>query len=299
MRKRGSDGMLKEKQKLPIGDSLPVWRLVNTGSSSGARNMAIDEAVMLSYADKKVPPTIRFYGWEPAAVSIGYFQQAAKEIDYAFCREQGIDVVRRLTGGRAVLHAAELTYSIVVAEDYPGMPPTITASYRYLTQGLLLGLAKIGLTAEMTKPQSSYAQRVPGHPAQHSSAACFDAPSHYELTVGGKKLIGSAQVRKKGVILQHGSILLDFSPELLAGVLNAASERKKALSQMLERRATSLRTALGRTLTYDEAYTAMAEGFAAALPAELQKSQLTEEEQALAGALCREKYGRQEWTRKK
>ena len=108
------------------------------------------------------------------------------------CKKAGIDIVRRLTGGRAVLHSRELTYSIIVGEDYPGMPMTITASYRYLSKGLLLGLEDLGLMAEMTKPISSYGQ----HARQPASAACFDAPSNYELTIDRRKLIGSAQVRK-------------------------------------------------------------------------------------------------------
>ena len=271
------------------------WRLINSGFQTAAANMATDEAIMRSYASKLVPPTIRFYGWQPAAVSIGYFQHGEREINFAACREQGIDVVRRLTGGRAVLHAQELTYSIIVGEDYPDMPMTITASYRYLSQGLLLGLAKLGLTAEMTKPQAAYAHKTP----QPASAACFDAPSHYELTVSHKKLIGSAQVRKHGVILQHGSILLAFSAEQLAGILQANSEEKDKTCSMLKNRVMDLQTALNRIVTWDEARLAMEAGFAEALGIELAEGELTALEKETAGELSVTKYAQDAWTLKR
>ena len=271
------------------------WRLLNSGFQTAAQNMATDEAIMRSYAAKQVPPTIRFYGWQPAAVSMGYFQHGEREINFAACREQGIDVVRRLTGGRAVLHAQELTYSIIVGEDYPDMPMTITASYRYLSQGLLLGLAKLGLTAEMTKPQAAYAHKTP----QPASAACFDAPSHYELTVSHKKLIGSAQVRKHGVILQHGSILLAFSAEQLAGILQANSEEKDKTCSMLKNRVIDLQTALNRNVTWDEARLAMEAGFAEALGIELAEGELTALEKETAGELSVTKYAQDAWTLKR
>ena len=269
--------------------------MLKSGFQSAAANMATDEAIMSSYAAKLVPPTIRFYGWQPAAVSIGYFQHGEREINFAACREQGIDVVRRLTGGRAVLHAQELTYSIIVGEDYPDMPMTITASYRYLSHGLLLGLAKLGLTAEMTKPQSAYAHKIP----QPTSAACFDAPSHYELTVNRKKIIGSAQVRKHGVILQHGSILLAFSAEQLAGILQANSEEKDKTCSMLKNRVMDLQTALNRNVTWDEARLAMEAGFAEALGIELAEGELTALEKETAGELSVTKYAQDAWTLKR
>lgn len=272
-----------------------AWRLLNSSFQTAAQNMATDEAIMSSYAAKLVPPTIRFYGWQPAAVSIGYFQHGEQEINFAACREQGIDVVRRLTGGRAVLHAQELTYSIIVGEDYPDMPMTITASYRYLSHGLLLGLAKLGLTAEMTKPQSAYAHKIP----QPTSAACFDAPSHYELTVNRKKIIGSAQVRKHGVILQHGSILLAFSAEQLAGILHVDSEEKDKTCSMLKNRVMDLQTALNRIVTWDEARLAMEAGFAEALGIELAEGDLTAVEKETAGELSVTKYAQDAWTLKR
>lgn len=288
--------MLGDKQRSE-GEvqSRPTWRLLNSGYQKASDNMALDEAILAAYSRGEVPPTLRFYGWQPEAVSLGYFQRAAKEIDLAACKAAGIDVVRRLTGGRAVLHAEELTYSIIVGENYPQMPQTITASYRYLSKGLLLGLAKLGLDAEMTKPQSAYAART-----EHLvSAACFDSPSHYELTLGRRKLIGSAQVRKKGVILQHGSILLEFSPKKLTGILNLTDEAKIKTEVMLRERVIDLRTALGRSVSWEEVRKSMTEGFVEALALNLEPGVLTTKEKAEASVLARAKYDSAAWTLKR
>jgi len=271
------------------------WRIINTGYKRAADNMGIDEAIMEAYAAGQAPPTIRFYGWQPAAVSLGYFQHGEKEINFAACKNQGFDIVRRLTGGRAVLHSRELTYSIIVGEDYPGMPMTITASYRYLSKGLLLGLESLGLTAEMTKPLASYGQ----HNRQPASAACFDAPSNYELTIDRRKLIGSAQVRKHGVILQHGSILLDFSPEDLVSILQVSQEEALKTTVMLKNKVADLKRALGREVTWDEARIAMTAGLQTALQIDEFIGHLTIDEIKRAKVLAREKYSNEAWTKKR
>lgn len=269
------------------------WRVLNTGIADAAANMAIDEAIMLAHAAGRVPPTLRFYGWRPAAVSLGYFQRAAGEIDLAACQEQGIDVVRRLTGGRAVLHDAELTYSIVAGEGYPGIPATITASYRYFSEGLLTGLAQLGVDAQMNMPRAAYGQakRQP-----HTSAACFDAPAHYEITVAGRKLIGSAQVRKQGVILQHGSVLLRFSPAVLAQILRSPNPAARVkVAQMLAARAVGLEEVLGRSIDFEEICDSMLKGFHQTLQCGLAYSQLTADEQTTAQELAVDKYTQDHW----
>lgn len=111
--------------------------------------MAVDEAVLTMHSEGKVPPTLRFYGWNPATLSIGYFQKADEEVDFTVLEAQGLGFVRRPTGGRAVLHDQELTYSMIVSEDYPGMPRSVTEAYRVLSEGLLHGFRRLGLQAEM------------------------------------------------------------------------------------------------------------------------------------------------------
>ena len=148
-----------------------VWRLLRTGKRSGAENMAIDEAILIAGGEGKVPPTIRFYGWEPPTLSIGYFQRAAREVDLERLRERGVGLVRRPTGGRAVLHDKELTYSVIAPENLPGMPSSVIQSYRLISTGLLEGFRRLGLSAEMVSLEEPAARN--GSP---DSAACFDSP---------------------------------------------------------------------------------------------------------------------------
>lgn len=269
------------------------WRLITSALARAADNMAIDEAILKAHAAGQVPPTIRFYGWQPAAVSLGYFQKAAEEVDWQECRRQGIDVVRRLTGGRAVLHDLELTYSIVVAENHPLVPPTITASYRFFCQGLLEGLKLLGIEAQMSMPRAAYGQTK--RRSQHASSACFDAPSHYEVTYNGRKIIGSAQVRKEGVILQHGSILLEFNPQQVASVLKLPSEAKARLAELLAERAGSLECALGRQITWEQVCQALKASFGPALGVELAEDSLSQAEQNMARELSVTKYTQDSW----
>lgn len=271
-----------------------IWRVLDTGINDAALNMAIDEAIMLAHSEGEVPPTLRFYGWKPAAVSLGYFQKAEAEIDLEACRRQGIDVVRRLTGGRAVLHEAELTYSLVVREDAPLIPGTITASYRYFSGGLLAGLARLGIQAGMSMPRGAYGKT--GTEARYASAACFDSPSHYEITFEGRKLVGSAQVRKHGVILQHGSVLLRFCPEKLASILHAASAaRRERMAGLLAGHVTSIEEIRGCSTTREETRDAVIAGFGPAVGVKLQHGCLTQRELNTSVLLMESKYSRPQW----
>lgn len=273
-----------------------MWRVVNSGINQAAMNMAIDEAIMVAHSVGEVPPTLRFYGWQPAAVSLGYFQRET-EIDRSACDRLGIDLVRRLTGGRAVLHERELTYSIVVREKEPSVPPTISASYRFFSQGLLAGLKQLGINAQMSMPRAVYSQSRPKRSS--SSAACFDAPSHYEITYEGRKLVGSAQVRKYGVILQHGSILLTFSPERMADVLGLHSpETRLKMIEMLTCRATSLEEIMGNRVDWQDVYNAMIDNFGAAIGVNLQQGSLIEKEVENSEQLAAAKYNQLSWHRK-
>jgi lipoate-protein ligase A len=269
------------------------WRVVDTGIADAATNMAIDEAIMLAHAAGDAPPTLRFYGWQPAAVSIGYFQQAAKDIDLAACAAAGVSVVRRLTGGRAVLHDMELTYSIVVRDAEPSIPSAIIASYGHFSTGLLAGLRLLGINAELSLSRHAYGQNRGN---QGFSAACFDTPSNYEVTYDGRKLVGSAQVRKHGVILQHGSVLLRFSAQKATAVLKLSSpEARAALEKKLEMRVVSAEEILKRSVAYDEVAAAVTAALGPALGIELQNQGLTAGEEATASRLVAEKYNQDGW----
>ncbi len=275
-----------------------TWRLIRSGHLSGARNMAVDEALMLSTAAGG-PPTLRFYGWEPAAVSIGYFQDIEREVDEAACKSLDIDIVRRLTGGRAVLHDVEVTYSLVIPEDHPMIPPSVVESYRIISEGLVRGLRELGLDARMTMPKRSENGRAL-RPEEGGSAACFDAPSWYEVTVDGKKVIGSAQVRKYGVLLQHGSIPLQLNAEKLFAILRYSSERaRERAKRAFMAKAGSIREALGRPVSFLEVCDHLLFGLQEELGIEFVESELTEREEAMADQLIRERYGKPEWNKQR
>ena len=235
-----------------------VWRLIiERAPRTGAWNMALDEAIMDAVAAGEALPTLRFYAWEPPCLSLGK-RQPLDGVDLARCRADGIDVVRRATGGFAILHTDELTYSIATRPDDPRADGAILDAYRKLSQGLLAGLRLLGVAPAMNPV-------VPGG-VHNASAACFEVPSAYEIVVGSQKLIGSAQARSFGRVLQHGS--LPLTGDIARVVPYLAYEREEertALATHLRERATTISAALGRAVSYDEAAEAMARGFAAAL----------------------------------
>jgi lipoate-protein ligase A len=273
-----------------------TWRLISTGSLSPAENMAVDEAILIAHSKGLVPPTVRFFGWNPPTLSIGYFQKIA-DVDFDSLRQKGLGFVRRPTGGRAVLHDRELTYSIVVSESHPQMPSSVNESYRVLSMGLVEGFRQLGLSADMVSLATEDEKRKY---ESLGSAACFDSPSWYELVVEGKKVTGSAQMRQLGVILQHGSILLDLDVDLLFSVLRFSSEklRERMRNGFLEK-AVSIKQITGRDLTFQEAETAFWRGFEKGLRVRLEPSELTAEERQLAKELVDTKYGAADWNEKR
>lgn len=285
----------KMKEEQPMTQS--VWRLIVSGPLGPAENMAIDEALLTSISEGDAPPTVRFYGWNPATLSIGYFQKAQEEVDLAALQERGLGFVRRPTGGRAVLHDAELTYSIVVPESYPGVPPSVNEAYRMLSEGLVAGFRKLGLQAEMADASGNDKKAAL---AAAGSAACFDSPSWYELVVEGRKVAGSAQVRQKGVILQHGAILLELDADLLFAVLRFPAERiRTRLKAAFLDKAVAINDLLRQQgkppVTVQQAEQAFTTGFATGLGIKLEPGDLTDAERALAQRLAREKYGHDAW----
>ncbi|WP_409296175.1 biotin/lipoate A/B protein ligase family protein [Peribacillus sp. SCS-26] len=198
-----------------------TWIFIDSGVNTPAYNMALDEALLGWHSKGLIPPALRFYEWNPAGMSVGYFQKVHGKIDVDAVHKKGFQLVRRLTGGRAVLHDKELTYSVVVSENNDKMPGTVTEAYRVISQGLLEGFRELGIGAELAVPDKS---KVIG---RTNSAVCFDESSWYELIVGGRKSAGSSQCRQKGVILQHGSIPLEMDEETLFDCFIYPNERVK------------------------------------------------------------------------
>ena len=274
-----------------------VWRFIDSGNCSPSFNMALDEALLDWHSQGKIPPVIRFYGWDPATLSIGYFQRVEKEIDLEAVKAHGLGFVRRPTGGRGVLHEHELTYSVIVSEDHPEMPKTVTEAYRVISEGILKGFHQLGLEAYFAVPRTDEERSALKNPR---SAVCFDAPSWYELVVEGRKVAGSAQTRQKGVILQHGSILLDLNEDKLFSLFKYPSDRVKArMKSAFKSKAVAINEISPRRITLEEAKEAFYKGFAEGLNIELQPHQLTEEELAYVNKIAKERYESDEWNFKR
>src|SRR4051794_10367691 len=236
-----------------------TWRFIDTDNGSASFNMALDEALLEWHSQGKIPPVIRFYGWNPATLSIGYFQKAEKEINIEAVKEQGLGFVRRPTGGRAVLHEHELTYSVIVSEEHPKMPKTVTEAYRVISEGILKGFHNLGLDAYFSVPTTEEDRESLKRP---QSAVCFDASSWYELVVEGRKVAGSAQTRQKGVILQHGSILLDLDEDKLFSLFKFSNDRvKERMRKAFTSKAVAINDISSQKVSIDQARQAFKSGF--------------------------------------
>ena len=272
---------------------LAHWRLiVDDEPRSGAANMALDQAVAEACAAGASPPTLRFYRWQPPAVSLGRHQPLA-EVDLDAVQERGYEVVRRPTGGRAILHTDELTYSVAASADEPRVEGSIMDAYLRLSNALLAGLRSLGLDAD----------KAPGsvRAGPDVSAACFEVPSAYEITASGRKLLGSAQSRRAGYVLQHGSLPLTGDLGRLIDVLALPDGERAALRNELTARAVTLADALGVMPDAPQAQFAtvahaLREGFAATLNLTLDAGQFTPAEVRRAAELIRELFANPEWT---
>ena len=273
-----------------------TWNFINTGSHDPYYNMAMDEAFLNFVSRGEIDPVVRFYTWNPATLSVGYFQRLKKEIDIDKVKEKGFGLVRRQTGGRGVLHDKELTYSVIVPESHPNMPSTITEAYRVISEGLLEGFKLLGFDAYFAIPRSKEEREKLKQPR---SAVCFDAPSWYELVVEGRKIAGSAQTRQKGVILQHGSLLQDVDVDELFDMFIFKNDRlKEKMKKAFVDKAVAINDISDRHISIEEMEKAFEEGFKKGLNIEFKPLSLTENQLAEVKVL-EEKYRSEEWLYKK
>ena len=263
------------------------WRLILSGSDNGAWNMALDEALLESCAAHASLPTLRFYSWNPPCLSLGYAQPAS-DMDQTKLREFGWDLVRRPTGGRAILHTDELTYSITASQDEPLVEGSILESYCRLSQALLAGLELLGISAK--------ANRKTTGGERDTKPVCFETPSDYEITVAGKKVIGSAQARRSKGVLQHGAIPLQGDMSRINQVLtfDNESDRDEANLRLAEH-ATTLFGILHREVPLDLAQRMFTKAFQNIFKLELIKESPTEKELVRARELVHQKYSNSEW----
>lgn len=252
------------------------WRLLDFRRNSAVMNMAIDEAILVCRSKGACPNTIRLYAWNPSAVSIGFFQSLHAEVDLEACKNEGVDVVRRITGGGAVFHDSqgEVTYSLVASEEEPTVPKDILQSYQVICSGIVKGLEFLGVDASF-QPIN-------------------------DIVVAGKKISGNAQTRRLGVVLQHGTVLVDADLDRMFRLLKVSDAKiRDKMIASAEKRVTTLTRELSRRPQPADVVEALRRGFEQSLNITLTKGELTEEESRIAEQLSKEKYSNPEWTNRR
>jgi lipoate-protein ligase A len=252
-----------------------TWRLIDMRIEDAPTQMAIDEAIAYARIRDETPNTIRLYRWNPSAVSIGYFQSIEKEVNLDVCKEQGVDVIRRITGGGAVFHDynGEITYSLVAPNDDPKIPADIMESYRLICGAIVKGLVTIGVESEF-KPIN-------------------------DIIAGGRKISGNAQTRRHGVVLQHGTVLVDSDIRKMFQVLRISDAKiSDKMIEAVEDRVTNIRRYLDRDVSFDEMRAALITGFEETFNVELVAGELTDYENELVDEY-RKRYSSREWVYKR
>lgn len=259
------------------------WLFVDTGRLAPALNMALDEVMLIKVSEGIMPPVLRFYGWQPAGLSLGYFQKSKGKIDVEGASSRGIEIVRRPTGGLAVFHDNELTYSAIIPESHEKMPHSIAGAYHVLSQGLVKGYQQLGIEAGLAIPE--------GRLGKSGTAVCFEEPSWYELVIDGKKAAGSAQTRQRGVILQQGSIPLTMDDVELFDLFIYPNEKvKQRARKAFGQKAVAIGDVLETPVSLEEVKTAFKKGFEQGLEIELVETTLEQGIWDEAKCLAREKY---------
>lgn len=266
------------------------WRLITHDPQIGAYNMAVDDALLQSVALGDSVPVLRLYGWSPLCLSIGYGQRL-RDADLGRIQANQWGLVRRPTGGKAILHGDELTYSVALPADHELAQGDVVESYRRISEALIAALEYFGLMPQSEKQAKGNSGLGP---------VCFEVPSHYEITSNGKKLIGSAQVRRKIGILQHGTLPLTGDIARICDVLtyNTEAEREAAKEQV-RNRATTLEEVLGKPISWNDAAEAIAHGFADTFNLDLRFDTLTEAEENKSQQLMQTTYAHPDWIQKR
>ncbi len=243
----------------------PNWRLIRSHHCGGAGNMALDQAILESASGAVLLPTLRLYRWSPPALSIGRFQPLS-DIDMHACSQEGIEVVRRPSGGKSILHLDDFTYSVVLPEGFP-FPDGVVEAYRLICGGILRALRHLGLGAYIkTRDNDDY---------RLSGGACFAATTQADLEIAGRKLCGSAQLRRKGSLLQHGSIMLEDHSDVLFRLLRFNTDRERATGLAAYRRHCMVMNEAGRAYSWEDIATSFARGFRESFDTGMEERDLT------------------------
>jgi lipoate-protein ligase A len=249
--------------------------------------MAVDEAILAAVVEGSSRPTLRFYGWSPPCITLGRSQHLA-DADIERCRAAGVDIVRRPSGGQAILHTDELTYAVALCQSDPRAEGGVLESYRRLSEGLLAGLQGLDVEAiQAVKKKQPLPQPTP---------VCFEVPSDYEITAGGRKLVGSAQWRSRGGVLQHGTLPLRGDLTRVVDYLRFTDEEREVRRRSLRSRAVTLEEVLGQVLPFSTVAGALAGGLGQALNLRLEPGELTAMERTLVVELRHSRYANPDWT---
>ncbi len=264
-----------------------TWRLIRSSPATGAWNMALDEAILEAVVQWQSPPTLRLYAWQPPCLSLGY-AQSLNDVDWEALNSRGWQVVRRPTGGKAILHTDELTYAVIAPQDHPLVSGSVLESYRRIAAALVKALHSLGLPARADR---EYGQ------VNANGAVCFEVPSNYEITVDGKKIIGSAQARRLQGVLQHGSFPLHGDLTRILDVLRYDNARQREDdAQRLLSHATTAEAVLGHPISWETAAEAFVRAFAETFNIRFQETAPSPLEMRRAEELMREKYANPSWT---
>ncbi len=253
-------------------------------------NMAVDEAILEAVRTGQAPPTLRFYAWNPPCLSLGY-AQTVDDADQTGIEQMGWDLVRRPTGGKAILHTDEITYSISAPADHLLFVNGVLPSYKRISLALIAGLESMGL-----EPDLNIADRpVPGN----GNPVCFQNPGAFEITIAGKKLVGSAQLRRSGGVLQHGSLPLRGELGRICLALRYANEhdREQAMEQV-GHHAVTVEHVLGDALPWSETAEHLTAGFEQSLEMDFSPLDLSQQEISRSNEILEERYSHPDWTQR-
>ncbi|MGB9769208.1 MULTISPECIES: lipoate--protein ligase family protein [Caldisericum] len=262
-----------------------MYRFIDTGKNNGAMNMAIDEALLIAQANFGTPPVLRVYQFEPPTLSIGYFQSANKEVDFENLKIMGFDFVRRPTGGRAVLHDKELTYSITIAYPNKILEMNLLDSFHFLSKGIIRAIEIMGGNAYFSQSEDR----------EVSSPSCFASPTFSDILMNGKKVVGSAQMRNKFGLLQHGSILYKVDIESIFKCFKLEEKQRERLIEIGKHKISSLSDELRREVGFKDIKETLKKGMEEVLGEKMVESNLTKEELEIAYDLYKNKYNTLEW----
>lgn len=265
-----------------------IWKFINTGHHDAATNMALDECLLNWHNEGRIPPTLRFYGWSYPSLSAGQFQKVDRSINFDGITKHNCEFVRRLTGGSAVLHDDELTYSIVVSESHPNIPQSITEAYYILSKGVLEGYKELNIHADYAIPEREM--------LKERTEVCFEKTAYYEMIVDGKKISGNAQTRKNGILLQHGSIPMSIDEDMLFEMFKFSSDSlRKRQQKNFSKKAISINQLTSKSHTYEELADAFLKGFKRGLNIDVEPLVLTDANWLEIKKLAEEKYRTKEW----